>query len=303
MLGDSRERVLMNNKFYTSRYDRLFKKIFFKEEDHDLLEELINEITNLVVCVEKIVNCELPITDIFEKEKMVDGIIDTTKERIHIEINSDTKDYYRMRNFLYFVAIMLEDIKRGKNYNPKKKYIHISLDFSDKNNLQNITKYRCYDVINKVVTVKNITLYYVNVSRIKRICKENKDLQKEYALLYALDLGKEELIEFAERTDNKMVKKYKDEITKLNDDTIVIKSLTYEEDREMLMNAIKEDYLEEGRELGVKEGHMLGIKEGQNQNKLETAKKLLEMNMSLDDIVNVTGLNKKNVIEIKSCMI
>lgn len=293
----------MNNKFYTSRYDRLFKKIFFKEEDHDLLEELINEITNLVVCVEKIVNCELPITDIFEKEKMVDGIIDTTKERIHIEINSDTKDYYRMRNFLYFVAIMLEDIKRGKNYNPKKKYIHISLDFSDKNNLQNITKYRCYDVVNKVVTVKNITLYYVNVSRIKRICKENKDLQKEYALLYALDLGKEELIEFAERTDNKMVKKYKDEITKLNDDTIVIKSLTYEEDREMLMNAIKEDYLEEGRELGVKEGHMLGIKEGQNQNKLETAKKLLEMNMSLDDIVNVTGLNKKNVIEIKSCMI
>lgn len=301
----------MNNKFYTSRYDRLFKKIFFKEEDHDLLEELIKEITNLVICVEKIVNCELPITDIFEKAKRVDGIIDTTKERIHIEINSDTKDYYRMRNFLYFVSIMLEDIKRGKNYNPKKKYIHISLDFSDKNNLQNITKYRCYDVINKVATVKNITLYYVNVNRIKRICKENKNLQKEYALLYALDLGKEELVDFAERTNNKMVKKYKDEITKLNDDTIVIKSLTYEEDREMLMNAIKEDYLEEGRELGVKEGHKLGIKEGhelgikegQNQNKLETAKKLLEMNMSLDDIVNVTGLKKKNVIEIKSCMI
>ena len=36
----------------------------------------------------------------------------------------------------------------------------------------------------------------------------------------------------------------KDEITKLNDDTIVIKALTYEEDQEMLMNAIKEDYLE-----------------------------------------------------------
>ncbi len=290
----------MNNKFYTSRYDRLFKKIFFKEEDHDLLEELIKEITNLVIFVEKIVNCELPITDIFEKEKRVDGIIETTKERIHIEINSDTKDYYRMRNFLYFVAIMLEDIKRGKNYNPKKKYIHISLDFSDKNNLQNITKYRCYDVINKVATVKNITLYYVNVSRIKRICKENKDLQKEYALLYALDLGKEELMEFAERTDNKMVKKYKDEITKLNDDTIVIKSLTYEEDREMLMNAIKDDYLEEGRELGVKEGHELGIKEGQNQNKLETAKKLLEMLMPIKDIMKVTNLPESKILELKN---
>lgn len=145
-----------------------YSKKIFKEEDHDLLEELIKKITNLVICVEKIVNCELPITDIFEKEKRGDGIIDTTKERIHIEINSNTKDYYRMRNFLYFAAIMLEVIKRGKNYNPKKKYIHISLDFSDKNNLQNITKYRCYDVINKVSTVKNITLYYVNVTGLKK---------------------------------------------------------------------------------------------------------------------------------------
>lgn len=282
-------------KFYTSKYDRLFKKIFFKEEDHDLLEELIEEITKLVIHVEKIVNCELPITDIYEKEKRVDGIIDTTKERIHVEINSDTKDYYRMRNFLYFAAIMLEDIKRGKNYNPKKKYIHISLDFSDKNYLQNITRYRCYDAINKVATVKNITLYYVNVNRIKNICKNNNDLQKEYALLYALDLDKKELIEFAERTDNKMVKKYKDEITKLNDDTIVIKALTYEEDQEMLMNAIKEDYLEEGHEIGIKEGREIGV----NQTKLETAKKLLEMNMSLDNIVSITGLEKEKLLKLK----
>ena len=127
----------------------------------------------------------------------------------------------------------------------------------------------------------------MNVNRIKNICKNNNDLQKEYALLYALDLDKKELIEFAERTDNKMVKKYKDEITKLNDDTIVIKALTYEEDQEMLMNAIKEDYLEEGHELGV------------NQTKLETAKKLLEMNMSLDKIASITGLEKEKIMKLK----
>jgi len=135
----------------------------------------------------------------------------------------------------------------------------------------------------------------VNVNRIKNICKNNNDLQKEYALLYALDLDKKELIEFAERTDNKMVKKYKDEITKLNDDTIVIKALTYEEDQEMLMNAIKEDYLEEGHEIGIKEGREIGV----NQTKLETAKKLLEMNMSLDNIVSITGLEKEKLLKLK----
>ena len=87
----------------------------------------------------------------------------------------------------------------------------------------------------------------------------------------------------------------KAEIIKLNDDTIVIKALTYEEDQEMLMNAIKEDYLEEGHEIGVKEGHELGV----NQTKLETAKKLLEMNMSLDKIASITGLEKEKIMKLK----
>lgn len=285
----------MDKKFYTSRYDRIFKTIFFKEKDHELLEELIHEITKLVIHIEKIVNCELPISDILEKEKRVDGIIDTIKERIHIELNSDTKEYFRMRNFLYFVSIMLEDIKRGKNYNPKKKYIHISLDFSTNNQLQNITRYQWHDAINKVSTIKNIALYYVNISKIKEICKNNEKLQKEFNLLYALDLDKKELIKFAERTDNKMVKKYKDEITKLNDDKIVIKSLTYEEDQEMLMNAIKEDYIEEGHEQGVKEGHEQGVK----QTKIETAKKLLEMFMPIKDIIKVTNLPESKILELQ----
>ena len=52
------------------------------------------------------------------------------------------------------------------------------------------------------------------------------------------------------------------------------------------MNAIKEDYLEQG--------YKIGFREGQNQTKLETVKKLLEMNMSLDKIVSITGLEKKD---------
>ena len=87
----------------------------------------------------------------------------------------------------------------------------------------------------------------------------------------------------------------KAEITKNNDDTIVIKALTYEEDQEMLMNAIKEDYLDQGYKLGFKEGYKLEV----NQNKLEIAKKLLEMNMSLDNIVSITGLEKEKLLKLK----
>lgn len=293
-------------KFYTSRFDRIFKSIFFKEKDHELLEELIMEITEIVINIEKIVNCELPISDIKEKEKRVDGIIDSANERIHIEVNTNVENYYRMRNYLYFAAVMIEDIKRGKRYDPNKKYIHISLDFSSENSLENITTYKNYDLVNKVSTINNVILYYVNITKIKEICKDNIALQKRYSLLYALDLDKEKLIEYAERTDNTMVKKYKNEIMKLNDDAMIIKSLTHEEDQEMLVNAIKDDYMnrgvKKGRELGIVEGRKLGVEDGISQNKLETAKKLLEMLMPIKDIIKVTNLPEQRVIEIKNRM-
>lgn len=59
----------------------------------------------------------------------------------------------------------------------------------------------------------------------------------------------------------------------------------------------------EGKAEGIKEGMRQGIEkgkvEGAYKTKLETAKKLLEMKMSIKDIAEATGLKKEEVTRLK----
>ena len=49
------------------------------------------------------------------------------------------------------------------------------------------------------------------------------------------------------------------------------------------------------RKQGIKEGEKIGIKE----NQIETARKLLKKNVSIDIILEVTGLTKEELEKIK----
>ena len=52
-----------------------------------------------------------------------------------------------------------------------------------------------------------------------------------------------------------------------------------------------EDAKKEGKSIGFEEGKIIGIKE----NKLEIAKNLLDMKMSIEDISKATGLTLKDI--------
>jgi len=60
-----------------------------------------------------------------------------------------------------------------------------------------------------------------------------------------------------------------------------------------------EEGLEKGLEKGIEKGIEKGLKEGILQNKIETAKKMLEENISLEIISKVTGLEKEEIEKIK----
>ena len=68
---------------------------------------------------------------------------------------------------------------------------------------------------------------------------------------------------------------------------------------EMLMEEKFEDGVEKGIAQGIKKGREEGIEQGAYKNKLETAKKLLTMSLSLEKIAKATGLPLKTVMELK----
>ena len=57
---------------------------------------------------------------------------------------------------------------------------------------------------------------------------------------------------------------------------------------------------EEGLAEGRKEGREEGLAEGKTEERLEIAKKMLEMGLSVEQITEATGLSEEDVLKLKS---
>ena len=106
-----------------------------------------------------------------------------------------------------------------------------------------------------------------------------------------LDLDKKELENMPK---DKIVDKYITNVTIVNDNPEFQKYMSEEEDKKKIQNSL----LSEARENGINDG----ISKGVSQEKVNIAKNLLSMNMSLEDISKATGLSVEEIENIKNNM-
>lgn len=66
-----------------------------------------------------------------------------------------------------------------------------------------------------------------------------------------------------------------------------------------LMPTIAQMWIKEGMEKGVEKGVEKGIEKGIKKEKMETAKKMIQLNMSTEDIRKITGLSIKKIDELR----
>jgi predicted transposase/invertase (TIGR01784 family) len=69
----------------------------------------------------------------------------------------------------------------------------------------------------------------------------------------------------------------------------------YEADITELVKPHYEKGLKEGLQKGLQEGKLEGKQEGKLETKIETAKKMKKEGLSLDLIIKITGLSKKDL--------
>ena len=103
-----------------------------------------------------------------------------------------------------------------------------------------------------------------------------------------LDLDKKELENMPK---DKIVDKYITNVTIVNDDPEFQKYMSEEEDKKKIQNSL----LLEAKEEGIEQGYTSGINDGIKQ----TAKNLLSMNITLEDISKATGLSIEEINKLK----
>ena len=104
-----------------------------------------------------------------------------------------------------------------------------------------------------------------------------------------LGLGPEEIEKMYSITKDRLVKKYMEEVKRVNEDPRFREYMTKEEDQKKILKSLITEATEEGRAEGEKIGEAKGKKAGEKQSKIEMAKKMIGK-YPIEEIHELTGL-------------
>ena len=200
----------------------------------------------------------------------LDLLVKTKNEIINVELNNNYSEEIKIRNLHYIFKLASENTERGNKYKVGHSIIQVNLNFYNSKYEKSI--YTLYDKINKIELTDYIKIYNVGIDKyIKNYYNNDKKFTKGEEALIMLDLGKQGLEELSEKSE--IVNDFKKEIKQ------------YEE-----------VMYEKGFNQGLSEGKLEGIE----QNKIDVAKEMLELNMDLDVISKVTKLAKNEIESLRN---
>ena len=274
--------------FYTCRNDRAFKEVFLKPNNSDLLKALLEFILKIKIDKLEIKKTELLSGNVNIKDKRVDAIVHTGNKKIEIEINSQNKNYLHTRSTAYICNIYQSNASVGDTYNEDTDIIQVNLTWGlGRNN----DEMKIYKIMNEKgeLYVKNFIIYEINMDYYDKIWySKNEDEIKKNQYMIMLDLDKKELKNMPK---DKIVDKYITNVTIVNDDPEFQKYMSEEEDKKKIQNSLLSEAKEEGISQGIEQGYTSGINDGIKQ----TAKSMLNKNMSIEDISDITGLSIEEI--------
>ena len=278
--------------FYTCRNDRAFKEVFLKPDNSDLLKALLEFILKIKIDKLEIKKTELLSGNVNIKDKRVDAIVHTGNKKIEIEINSQNKDYLHTRSTAYICNIYQSNASVGDTYNEDTDIIQVNLTWGlGRNN----DEMKIYKIMNEKgeLYVKNFIIYEINMDYYDKIWySKNEEEIKKNQYMIMLDLDKKELKNMPK---DKIVDKYITNVTIVNDDPEFQKYMSEEEDKRKIQNSLLSEAKEEGISQGYTSGINDGISKGENKKSIEIAKNMLNKNMSIEDISDITGLSIEEI--------
>lgn len=270
-------------KYYTAKSDLIFQQALCLEKDKDVLSWFVGKLFNQQVTDLIIKTPVLPIKKKVEKQKTVDLLVTFDDKTVNLEVNSCHYKHLNERNFSYITAVYNEQIQKGKPiYSKRNEVIQINFTWGLPTEYKNIDylTYEMYDKEHDDKYIDNLKIIIYNMDYYKEMFynKDTKEFKKDAPKhLLMLDFGGKELEKLCK--GEKMMEKFKENVERLNDDKIVIDFLTKEQEDEL----IKQSYFEDGIDAG--------IKQGKQEEKIDLAKKMIENNIDIETVSQITGLS------------
>ncbi len=282
--------------FYLGISDAVFKEIFLKEKNEDLLEALLK--TSLKMHFYKMLplNIERLEGNVFVRRKSLDILLETDIGLVGIELNASMHEYIRPRNFAFFGDMYSHYVEKGEEYEEITQFIQLNLTSGIKGDSKEFRDYHMQDE-EGIQFVSNAFIREINIDRLLEFWYDKNEKKiKEYQYIIMLGLGPEEIERMYSITKDRLVKKYMEEVKRVNEDPRFREYMTKEEDQKKILKSLITEATEEGRA----EGEKIGEAKGEKQSKIEMAKKMLKAGESIEKIVIYTELPKKEIERIQN---
>ena len=134
------------------------------------------------------------------------------------------------------------------------------------------------------------------MEKAEEICYNNEEERKRLRYLLMLNMTPEELKDFF--PEDEIIKKFRDEIMRLNSDTKFIREISEEEEKIMISKQEGQTQgYNEGINTGINIGIDKGIKQGIEEKNIEVIRNLLKIKTPIKTIAIATNLTEKEVKE------
>lgn len=278
--------------------DIVFKRVFSKEGNEDILKALLEAILEIPIRDVVVKNPELPRNLYESKAGILDVKVEIDKDII-CNIEMQVKDLKNMdkRSTYYMSRILSDELKKNEKYTEVKNTIVINLlnfEFYKRNSYHSIAHMKFektkenafidlgYQNEDEIAT-QDLEMHFIEIPK---FVKKNPEVNTKLEQWLWLIAGREEKLEMAKK-ENKEIKKAMDIIDEMSMDE---KEWELYQSRKMAIM----DYntgIYEAKEEGKEEG----LKEGERKKQIEIAKELLKLGMNIEDIQKATKLTIEEI--------
>lgn len=291
-------------KLITPKNDIVFKRLFGKVGNERLVKDFLEAV--LDVEIESVtLGKELELVPERIDEKL--GILDVLVElcdgtKVNIEMQRMNAGDVEKRFTYYQDRLYVGGLKRGEDYSNLKRAIVIGiLDYVHFEDIEDYhTIWKQTEQKHKERTFEQQEIHLIELPKFLK-SKVDTDRKVDQWLLF-IDYSRRELIEMA-KEKNEVVGEAEKEYEYLTGEEeiqrLTFLKMKYEWDYNSGIKYAADKALEKGRAEGKEEGIAEGKAEALLEEKVRTAKKMMEKGMNVKLIEEITGLSREEIKKLK----
>ena len=327
-----REELIRKGEVLPATEDVVFKNLIMESPNYliIILEYFLGIDKEIIRKNMHLENTILPVSNAKEKKKVTDIIVRVERNVVNLEMNASYYEGLINRNIDYILKGKTEANFSGENYDDNYIGIQINFDLDWQYDDREIIKFVLMDPEREIVLSENLIIYNINLLKFREKYYNNDELSEFERAITLLTLTKREDIEkISEGVEGLM--EAKEEIKKLSDDLGIIGVYDYEKHKEWEWKQKAKEYvkddllkieedrksLEEGQksleegQKSLEEGQksleegQKSLEEGQKsldrksrafeEQVISTARKLLDKDFSLEEIMDITGFSLEKI--------